>query len=130
MRRRSSSRVRSAPANFFLASQSAFHSLPEQVIQLLDPALPTPRVEIVNAPCQKPTGHSARLALKSQVGMLVGRLGFAVVALVLVIARTPTADLRGVNCVVRKLNPFACLAFPVLTMPRMPLNDRVLVTNW
>jgi D-proline reductase (dithiol) PrdB len=34
------------------------------------------------------------------------------------------------NCVVRKLNPFACLAFPFLTMPKMPLNDQVLVTNW
>jgi hypothetical protein len=31
--------------------------------------------------------------------------------------RARTADLHRVNCVVRKLNPFACLAFPVLTGP-------------
>src|SRR5271156_3980431 len=44
--------------------------------------------------------------------------------------RARTADLHRVNCVVRKLNLFACLAFPVLTIAKMPLNDRVLVTNW
>jgi hypothetical protein len=32
--------------------------------------------------------------------------------------RARTADLHRVNCVVRKLNPFACLAFPVLTGPK------------
>src|SRR5580693_10554760 len=44
--------------------------------------------------------------------------------------RARTADLHRVNCVVRKLNPFARFAFPVLTISRMPPNDRVLVTNW
>jgi integrase len=44
--------------------------------------------------------------------------------------RARTADLHRVNCVVRKLNPFACFAFPVLTIAKMSLNDRVLVTNW
>jgi hypothetical protein len=41
-----------------------------------------------------------------------------------------TADLHRVNCVVRKLNPFACFAFPVLTISKMSLNDRVSATNW
>ena len=44
--------------------------------------------------------------------------------------RARTADLHRVNCVVRKLNLFACFAFPVLTIAKMPLNERVLVTNW
>jgi hypothetical protein len=44
--------------------------------------------------------------------------------------RARTADLRPVHCVVRRLNPFACLAFPVLTRSKMRLNYRVLVTNW
>jgi hypothetical protein len=44
--------------------------------------------------------------------------------------RARTAGLHRVNCVVRKLNLFACFAFPVLTMPKMLLNDQVLVTNW
>jgi hypothetical protein len=44
--------------------------------------------------------------------------------------RARTADLHRVNCVVRKLNPFACLAFPFLTIAKIPLNDQVLVTNW
>ena len=44
--------------------------------------------------------------------------------------RARTADLHRVNCVVRKLNPFACIAFPLLANSRIPLNGRVLVTNW
>ena len=45
--------------------------------------------------------------------------------------RARTADLHRVNCAVRKLNLlFACFAFPVLTIAKVPLNDRVLVTSW
>ncbi|MGA8554419.1 MAG: tyrosine-type recombinase/integrase, partial [Candidatus Acidiferrales bacterium] len=33
--------------------------------------------------------------------------------------RARTADLHRVNCVVRKLNLFACFAFPVLTISKM-----------
>jgi len=44
--------------------------------------------------------------------------------------RARAAGLHRVNCVVRKLNLFACFAFPVLTIEKMSLNDRVLVTNW
>ena len=44
--------------------------------------------------------------------------------------RARTADLHRVNCVVRKLNPFACLDFPFLTSPKSALNWLVLVTNW
>jgi hypothetical protein len=44
--------------------------------------------------------------------------------------RARTADLHRVNSEVRKLNLFAYFAFPVLTIAKMSLNDRVLVTNW
>jgi hypothetical protein len=44
--------------------------------------------------------------------------------------RARTAGLNRVNCVVRKLNPFACLAFPIPTSAKMPLDDRVLVTTF
>jgi hypothetical protein len=44
--------------------------------------------------------------------------------------RARTADLHRVNCVVRKLNPFACLAFPFLTSVKMHVNGQVLVTKW
>ena len=44
--------------------------------------------------------------------------------------RARTADLHRVNCVVRKLNLFACFAFPVLTSAKMLLNGLVLVTSW
>ena len=44
--------------------------------------------------------------------------------------RARTADLHRVNCVVRKLNLFACFAFPVRAIAKMPLSDRVLVTSF
>jgi len=43
--------------------------------------------------------------------------------------RTRNADLQRGNCVVKKLNPLAFLAFPVLTSSKMPLNRLVLVTS-
>jgi hypothetical protein len=44
--------------------------------------------------------------------------------------RARTAGLHRVNCVVRKLNPIACFAFPVLTIAKMLPNGLVLVTSW
>jgi len=43
--------------------------------------------------------------------------------------RARTAGLHRVNCVVRKLNPFACLAFPFLTISKIPIDGLVLVTT-
>jgi hypothetical protein len=65
---------------------------------------------------QRPNGGSNK---PEQVNKLDGRP-----------VRARTADLHRVNCVVRKVNLFACFAFPVLTIAKMPQNDRVLVTNW
>jgi len=44
--------------------------------------------------------------------------------------RARTADLHRVNFEVRRLKPFACLAFPFLTAPKSLQNGPVLVTNW
>src|SRR5579862_9729441 len=44
--------------------------------------------------------------------------------------RARTADLYRVNYEVQKLNPFACLAFPVLPAQKLPINRLVLVTSW
>jgi len=43
---------------------------------------------------------------------------------------TRTADLYRVNYDVLELNPFACLAFPVLLGLKSPRNNLVLVTSW
>jgi len=44
--------------------------------------------------------------------------------------RARTVDLYRVNYEVLELNPFACLAFPVLVGLKMPRNSLVLVTSW
>jgi hypothetical protein len=44
--------------------------------------------------------------------------------------RARTADLYRVNYEVQQLNPFACLAFPVLLGLKTPRNCLVLVTSW
>ena len=44
--------------------------------------------------------------------------------------RARTVDLYRVNYEVQQLNPFACLAFPVLFGLKSPKNSLVLVTSW
>jgi hypothetical protein len=44
--------------------------------------------------------------------------------------RARTAGLHRVNCVLRKLNPFACLALPFLTSHKRARNWLVLVTSF